>query len=61
MQLQLLVEEMKDGFVLAMQELGRIQDWDKDLSQRVENSEKNNQRMINDLTNSVQQLKVGDT
>ncbi|XP_072030092.1 uncharacterized protein [Amphiura filiformis] len=57
-QLQLLVQEMKDGFVLAMQELGRIQDWDKNLSDRVETSERNNQRMINDLTQSVQQLKT---
>ena len=49
---------MKDGFVLAMHELGRIQDWDKNLSERVETSEKNNQLMINDLTHSVEQLKV---
>ena len=50
---------MKDGFVLAMQELGRIQDGDKLLTDRVENSERQNQEMISQLTNSVQQLKVG--
>ena len=57
-QLQNLVEQMKEGFIQAMEELSLIQDGDKILRQKVDDNKEEVDRKIEELGKLVHQLKV---
>lgn len=58
-QLQGLVQDMKDGFTGAMQELARIQSGDQIMRATVEKNRQDCQKGSEELTKELENLKVG--
>ncbi|XP_022103684.1 rho guanine nucleotide exchange factor 33-like, partial [Acanthaster planci] len=57
-QLQNLVDQMKEGFIQAMEELSRVQDGDRLLQQEVKDHKQETDKKVEELTTCVHQIRA---